>query len=77
MQIKLATRDRDATQFFWLSDIEKPIIIDNLRIYRFCRVLFGAASSLFLLLATVHYHLDIKARKSDWIAKDLKESMYI
>ena len=77
LQIELDTRERDATRFLFLKNIEKPVTMDDLRVYQFCRVLFGAAPSPFLLLATVHYHLDINARKSACIARDLKECMYM
>lgn len=77
LQIELDERDRDATRFLWLKDVEKPADDNNLEVYRFCRVLFGAAPSPFLLNATVQYHLDNNAKNSDWIAKDLKNSMYM
>ena len=44
LQIELNTQDRDATRFLCLKDVDKltnnP---ENVVVYRFCRVLFGAA----------------------------------
>ena len=42
--------------------------------YRFCRVLFGATPSPFLLNATIQYHL---SQKDNWVARDLMENMYM
>ena len=75
LQIELNNRDRDATRFLWLKDINKSVnSVDNLEAYRFCRVLFGAAPSPFLLSATVRYHLN---EKDNWITKDLTENLYM
>ena len=75
LQIELNNQDRDATRFLWLKDINKSVnSVDNLEAYRFCRVLFGAAPSPFLLNATVRYHLN---EKDNWITKDLTENLYM
>jgi len=68
LQIELNNQDRDATRFLWLKDINKSVnSAGNLGAYRFCRVLFGAAPSLFLLNATIRYYLN---EKDNWIAKE-------
>ena len=73
LQIELDPNVRDATRFLWLKDINKPATdTDNLRAYRFQRVLFGATSSPFLLIATIQYHL---MKVNTWIATDLINSM--
>ena len=41
----------------------------------FCRVLFGAPPSPFLLGATLRHYLD--KQKDDWVADDLRNSMYM
>ncbi|XP_068750912.1 uncharacterized protein [Montipora capricornis] len=75
LQIELHPNVRDATRFLWLKDINKPATDrDNLRAYRFQRVLFGATSSPFLLIATIQYHL---MKANTWIASDLINSMYM
>ncbi|XP_078370370.1 uncharacterized protein LOC144654152 [Oculina patagonica] len=75
LQIELNTQDRDATRFLWLKDIDKSANNpDNLVVYRFCRVLFGAAPSPYLLNATIQHHL---AKQDDWISEDLQRSIYM
>ena len=75
LQIELNEEDRDATRFLWLKDPALPVNHpDNIIMYRFGVVLFGAAPSPFLLNATIQYHLN---RKNDWISNDLKTSIYM
>lgn len=75
LQIELNTQDRDATRFLWLKDVAKsPNNPDNLVVYRFCRVLFGAAPSPYLLNATIQHHL---IKQNDWISEDLQRSIYM
>ena len=75
LQIELNSLDRDATRFLWLKDINQPVDSkSNLEAYRFCRVLFGATPSPFLLNATIQYHL---SQKDNWVARDLMENMYM
>ena len=75
LQIELHPNVRDATRFLWLKDINKPATdTDNVRAYRFKRVLFGATSSPFRLIATIQYHL---IKVNTWIATDLINSMYM
>ena len=77
LQIELNTQDRDATRFLWLKDVDKSAINpDNLVVYRFCRVLFGAASSPYLLNATIQ-HYDHLIKQDDWISEDLQRSIYM
>ena len=75
LQIELNKEDRAATRFLWLRDINKPANSpENIITYRFCRVLFGAAPSPFLLNATVQYHLN---KEANAIATDLQQSIYM
>ena len=48
---------------------------ENMKVYRFCRVLFGAAPSPFLLGATINHHLD--RHSDDEIARDIKDNIYV
>ena len=55
LHVKLDKQDRDFTRFFWLADPtfpESPFIT-----YRFKVVLFGSASSPFMLSATLHAYI--------------------
>ena len=75
LQIELSTQDRDATRFLWLKDVDKSANNpDNLVVYRFCHVLFGAAPSPYLLNATIQHHL---TKQDDWISEDLQRSIYM
>ena len=76
LQVELSEVDRDATRFLWIKNIQEPIDVEgNIECYTFRRVLFGASPSPFLLGATLRYHLD--KQKDDWVADDLKNSMYM
>ena len=76
LQVELSEVDRDATRFLWIKNIQEPIDAEgNIECYRFRRVLFGASPSPFLLGATLRHHLD--KQKDDWVADDLKNSMYM
>ena len=75
LQIELNTQDRDATRFLWLKDVDKSANnTDNLVVYRFCCVLFGAAPSPYLLNATIQHHL---AKQDNWISENLQRSIYM
>ena len=75
LQIELNTQDRDATRFLWLKDVAKSANNpDNLVVYRFCRVLLGAAPSPYLLNATIQHHL---IKQNDWTSEDLQRSIYM
>ena len=54
LRVLLAEQDRDCTRFLWFDE-DNP---NKLITYRFRVVLFGSASSPFLLQATIKYHLD-------------------
>ena len=55
LHVKLDPRDQDFTRFLWLSNPEdSESFLDT---YRFKVVLFGSASSPFMLSATLRLHL--------------------
>jgi len=76
LQIEPNTRGRDATRFFCLKDVDiSANNTDNLVVCRFCRVLFRAAPSPYLLNATIQHHL-VK-QDSDWVSQDLQRLIYM
>ena len=72
LHVRLNEYDRDFTRFLWLSDPLDPE--SSFIIYRFKVVLFGSASSPFMLNATLHHHLD---KHNTNIAQDMKENLYV
>ena len=64
--------DRDFTRFFWLSNPKDPE--SKFQVFRFKTVLFGSASSPFMLNATLHHHLN---HYDTPVAEDMKENIYV
>lgn len=62
LQICLHNQDRDLVRFLWLKNVTDinydDIECNELVTYRFCRVLFGATPSPFLLNATLQHHIN-------------------
>ncbi|MCP3663277.1 MAG: DDE-type integrase/transposase/recombinase [Gammaproteobacteria bacterium] len=74
LMVGLQNPDRDVTRFFWVKDIEKPTVVDNLQIYRFCRVPFGVISSPHLLAATINHHL---IQSNTATARSIQHQFYV
>ncbi|XP_074658424.1 uncharacterized protein LOC141911298 [Tubulanus polymorphus] len=72
LMVKLDTRDREYTKFFWLCDPSDPD--SDFIVYRFKSVLFGAACSPFILNAVVKLHLE---QYDSPVASDLKAKIYL
>ena len=70
LQIGILPEDRDVTRILWVKDLEKGLSPDNVVIFRFTRVLFGLISSMFLLAATVRYHLKLVATENTRITNE-------
>ena len=60
LQVGLQEMECDVTRFLWLKDLNILQAENNLQILRFTRAPFGVISSLFLLGATILYHLKKK-----------------
>lgn len=69
LHVCLHERDRNFTRFLWLSNPHDPE--SPFSTYRFKVVLFGSASSPFMLNATLHHHLD----KYSTAVTDMKENL--
>ena len=70
LMVAMKRDDRDVLRFLWTDDLkaERPQPVEH----RFTRVVFGVASSPFLLNATIRFHLENSAADSDLISKLIK-----
>ncbi|GFW95632.1 dual 3',5'-cyclic-AMP and-GMP phosphodiesterase 11 [Trichonephila clavipes] len=66
-KIRLRTEDRDVLRFLWWENAE----CSKIRIYRYCRLVFGVSSSPFLLNATISYHLE----REKFLAENLRNTI--
>ena len=75
LNIEVAKEDRDAMRFLWYSDIcTRDGIID---VYRFCKVIFGAGPSPFLLNGTLRHHIEKYEKEDPEFVRKLVESFYV
>ena len=72
LHVKLDTKDQDFTRFLWLSNPDDAE--SDFYTYRFKVVLFGSASSPFMLGATLHLHL---SKYNSQIAHDIQQNLYV
>ena len=72
LHVNLDQADRDATRFYWLSNIDDPE--SEFIVYRFKSVLFGATSSPFILNATLNKHL---TQSTDQVSMDMLKNLYV
>eukprot|EP00112_Aurelia_sp_Birch-Aquarium-sp1_P022444 Seg633.3 transcript_id=Seg633.3/GoldUCD/mRNA.D3Y31 product="hypothetical protein" protein_id=Seg633.3/GoldUCD/D3Y31 len=68
LQIEIKEEDINSLRFLWVNDIlaAEP----EIEVFQFCRVIFGAGRSPFLLNATLRHHLD-KYRCDDPAYEDI------
>ena len=72
LHVHLDVEDRDFTRFLWLSepsDANSPFVT-----FRFKVVLFGATCSLFMLSATLTYHL---TQNNSEVSQDVLRNLYV
>ena len=74
LMIAVDERNRDVLRFVWVNDVTKED--PGLCVYWFTRVVFGVSCSLFLLNATLKYHLQRFLRLNEAIANRLLQSTY-
>ena len=72
LHVQLHAKDRDYTRFLWPCCPDDPN--SPLQTYRFKVVLFGSASSPFMLYAALHCHL---THCSSTTSKDLLQNLYV
>ena len=75
LMVSFMLRDRDVLRFIWVLNIhsESP----DIYVYRFKRVVFGVASSPFLLNTTVKHHMESSAESFPYSVRKLQKSMYM
>ena len=75
LMVSVMPRDRDVLRFLWVQNVqgESPDICT----YRIKRVVFGVASSPFLLNATIRHHMESSAESFPYSVHKLQRSMYV
>ena len=72
LHVQLHQQDRDFTRFLWLCSPDDPD--GPLQTYQFKAVLFGAASSPFMLYAALHCHL---THHKSATSTDILQNLYV
>ena len=72
LHVYLAEEDQHYTYFLWLSNPDDPE--SQFTIYRFRVVLFGSASSPFMLNATLQLILN---KDGSMVANDIRQNLYV
>ena len=70
--IAIAEQDRDVLRVLWLDDINSHL--PRIQVLRFARVVFGVASSPFLLNATLKHHIE---QLDPEFVKKFQRSIYV
>lgn len=68
--------NRDAFRFLWFDTVPGSQS-NNIVEWRMTRVPFGSTSSPFLLMATIHHHLDTVSEEDKTLAFILKKAFYV
>ena len=72
LHVKLDAKDQDFTRYLWLLNPENAE--SDFDTYRFKVVLFGSASSPFMLSETLRLHL---SKYNSQLAHDMKQNLYV
>jgi len=72
LHVNLAEHDRDFTRFLWVSNPSDPE--STFTMYRFKVVLFGSASSPFMLSTALDFHLN---SHNSAVSNDMKHNLYV
>ena len=72
LHVQLDQRDQDFTRFLWPCNLDDPD--GPLQTHRFRVVLFGSASSPFMLYAALHHHL---TQYNSATASDILQNLYV
>lgn len=78
LQIWVRREDQDALRFLWIDELPTPRNpVPKIVEWRMTRVPFGAASSPFLLAATIQHRLEAWKQTHPTIAARLQQSFYV
>ena len=75
LRIVMEETDRDVLRFLWVKQIDQ--VPPEIQVWRFTRVVFGVASSPFLLNATIQHHLNQYAVTHPEIVEQLSQAIYV
>jgi hypothetical protein len=75
LMISVCQKDRDALRFLWLKDVNSEV--PEIQTFRFTKVIFGVASSPFLLYATIRYHFKSQQESYPNVVEHLLHSIYV
>ena len=75
LQISVADCHRDFFRFLWFYDIFKDI--PEVTKYRFCRVIFGANCSQYLLNRVIRFHASKYKNTDKEFSKKVAKSFYV
>ena len=74
--ISITEEERDVLRFLWLDDINSCHLL-GIQVLWFARVVFGVASSPFLLSATLKHHIESFELLDPEFVKKFQRSMYV
>ena len=75
LMVSMNKKDRDVLRFLWVKDIVKEP--PEIQVLKFTRMVFGVASSPFLLNATIHHHLESHRGSQPIPVERLLDSIYV
>ena len=76
LQIRIREKSRNVLRFHWIGNLP----LEDVKIYRFTRAIFGLRGSPFLLNGTVKEHLESSMSKYPELGEtiyEIKESLYV
>ncbi|XP_037518262.1 uncharacterized protein LOC119395041 [Rhipicephalus sanguineus] len=76
LQLEIQEPDRDAFRFLWFENVPRGEN-DSIVEWRRTSVPFRSPSSPFLLMVTIHHHLDNVGGEQRTLSRTLKQSFYV
>ena len=75
LMVSIAEEDRDCLRFLWVDNVSSPL--PRVITLRFARVVFGVASSPFLLNATLRHHMECYRSSDPTFVDKFIRSIYV